>query len=210
MDQVSLFSFLLFFFLMMIYKEHYTHFVHLQSNRPWTNRYPLTFVKSCCTTCISEFISQQMKDKTVVYPVTLSSCLNPSKPCSTSPMSTFLRHAFFPFLLDWLCWEGAPRAERLDFFDVDLILRGFSDVIVWNDKKLLSTRSGFRRSSAEPGGRGDRLGVLKSLLLATATTKCLYPASPELLFPAVILERIFRPQVMDATRFTHGQWRLIF
>lgn len=26
-------------------------------------------------------------------------------------MSTFFLHAFLPFLLDWLCWAGAPTTE---------------------------------------------------------------------------------------------------
>lgn len=32
-------------------------------------------------------------------------------------MSTFFLHAFLPFLLDWLCWAGAPTTEVAnDFF----------------------------------------------------------------------------------------------
>jgi hypothetical protein len=32
-------------------------------------------------------------------------------------MSTFFLHAFFPFLLDWLCCAGAPTVDAaVDFF----------------------------------------------------------------------------------------------
>jgi len=31
-------------------------------------------------------------------------------------MSTFFLHAFLPFLLDWLCWAGAPTIEEVDNF----------------------------------------------------------------------------------------------
>lgn len=31
-------------------------------------------------------------------------------------MSTFFLHAFLPFLLDWLCWAGAPTIEEADNF----------------------------------------------------------------------------------------------
>jgi hypothetical protein len=44
------------------------------------------------------------------YPVTLSSALSPSSPSSTSLIFTFFLQARFPFLLPWLCCDGAPRS----------------------------------------------------------------------------------------------------
>jgi len=37
-------------------------------------------------------------------------------------MSTFFLHAFFPFLLDWLCCAGAPTTEAADNFFFDLMI----------------------------------------------------------------------------------------
>jgi hypothetical protein len=36
-------------------------------------------------------------------------------------MSTFFLHAFLPFLLDCLCWAGAPTMEAADDFFFGLI-----------------------------------------------------------------------------------------
>ena len=49
------------------------------------------------------------------YPVTLSSALSSSRPVSKSSISTCFLHAFFPFLLDWLCCAGAPIVDWLKF-----------------------------------------------------------------------------------------------
>ena len=44
-------------------------------------------------------------------PITRSSARIPSSASSTSPMFTFFLHAFFPFLLACLNWDGAPSVE---------------------------------------------------------------------------------------------------
>lgn len=47
--------------------------------------------------------------------MTLSSSRTDSSVSSTSSISTFFLHAFFPFLLDCARWEGAPSAELAGF-----------------------------------------------------------------------------------------------
>jgi len=50
------------------------------------------------------------------HPKVRSSSRRPSNFSSSSSMSTFFLHAFLPFLLDWLCWAGAPTTEAADNF----------------------------------------------------------------------------------------------
>jgi hypothetical protein len=70
-------------------------------------------------------------------------------------MSTFFLHAFFPFLLDWLCCAGAPTTEAADNFFFDLMI----GAIVYELARARES-TGDRRFAA---GRRKRKHDLSSL-----------------------------------------------
>jgi hypothetical protein len=96
-------------------------------------------------------VSKKLIFQRITHPVTLSSALMPSKPSSTSSISTFLRQARLPFRLVWLCCDGAPEAGLAPFFvgtffvDFEYFVETFVDdmaVVARNPKSF-----GFRNYS---------------------------------------------------------------
>ena len=79
-------------------------------------------------------------------------------------MSTFFLHAFFPFLLDWLCCAGAPTTDAADNFFFELMIEveacflfDFVGAIVYELARAKSKREQSTDDRRFAAGRHKRL-----------------------------------------------------